>query len=101
MRWRFYCFLDDVFGVKCASAGLMRSFSAIRRGQVLEAFEYHPVGPPLFFFLVLQIPYRIWALLAHPRPVPSILRWIHGVTASVVIVTMIFDWLFLMGGRVL
>jgi len=99
LRWRLYCFLNDVFGLESTSGGLIRSFSAIGRGRLHQAFTYHPLGPLLFGLTLFQVPYRLWALAAWPRAVPRPLRRVHAILVAVVCLAIIVDWLLLIGGR--
>ena len=97
LRWNLYCFMNDVFGLEYASAGLTRSFSALCRGEFTQAFRYHHIGPILFAFIVMQIPYRTWAISAWPRAVPQKVRTVHAGFCGLVVIMIIFDWLFLLG----
>ncbi len=96
-RWNLYCFMNDVFGVKYASAGLTRSFAALCRGDLTRAFRYHHIGPILFAFIAVQIPYRAWAIKAWPRALPQKARTAHAGFCAVLLALIIFDWLFLLG----
>ena len=42
------CFLRRATGLPCPTCGLTRSFYAMGRGAVGEAFEEHPLGPLVF-----------------------------------------------------
>lgn len=99
-RWRLFCYLDDHWGVHCPSGALIRSFSHCTRGDWLHATRYYPLGPILFLYLVLQIPYRTWALIKAPRPLPRKPRRINAVYTVVIVGLIVADWLFLWGGRV-
>ena len=99
-RWRLFCYLDDHWGMHCPSGALIRSFSHCAKGELLQASQYYLLGPVLFLYLMLQIPYRTWALADAPRPLPRKPRRMHAVYTCIVIALIILDWLFLVGSRV-
>ena len=100
-RWHVYCFLDNLFGLKCASCTLARSFSAFAQGHLSQAFKYNGLGPLIFLYLALQIPYRIWSLAKAPKRIPrSVMRIQAGYTVLIVALIVI-DWLLTYGGRVI
>jgi len=45
------CLLRRTTGLPCATCGMTRSFWALGRGAVGEAFRLHPLGPPVFVLL--------------------------------------------------
>jgi len=100
-RWNWYCFFDDVFGLKNASCGLIRSFSAISRGDIAMAFRYHYIGPVIFGFIVLQIPYRLWALVVSPNQPPGLVVTIYKVLTGLIITMIVLDWFSLLGCRMI
>ena len=73
-----FCFLPDwpipsscpsqaIFGVDCPGCGLTRSFIHLAHGDWQRAFSKHRVGWLLALAVVLQIPYRLAALLGRNR----------------------------------
>ena len=98
-KWRLHCLLDHLFGIKCAFCGMTRSFTAITDGDIAAAFEYHRLGPVLFFFIVLQIPYRIWAI--SPKKISERVTRVHAGLAAFVLTAIFVNWLIYMGGRLL
>ena len=101
LRWHFYCFLDNLFGLKCASCTLARSFSACAQGQLQKAFKHDSLGPIIFLYLMLQIPYRLWSLARAPKRIARpVIRIQTGFTVLIVAL-IIIDWLFTLGRNVL
>ena len=100
-RWNVYRFLDNFFGLKCASCTLARSFSACAQGQLSQAFKHDGLGPLIFLYLALQIPYRLWSLARYPKRIARpALRFQAGYTALVVALIVV-DWLLTYGKRVI
>ena len=64
IEWPVHCALYESFGIKCALCGLTRSFCAMGAGDLSAAAHFHLLGPAIFVFVCLQIPYRIHALWA-------------------------------------
>jgi hypothetical protein len=50
------CISRLVTGIPCPACGLTRSFCALSRGAVDEAFAFHVFGPALFVVTLLAIP---------------------------------------------
>ena len=95
------CALRNIFGVKCAFCGMTRSFSATAHGQFESAFQLHPFGPPLFLFILLQIPYRIYAIGISPKEVNRILARASAVVFAVLLAGIMANWLLYLGGMIL
>jgi hypothetical protein len=99
-RWHLYRFLDSLFGLQCASCTLARSFSACAQGKLSQAFQYDGLGPLIFLYLVLQIPYRLWSLAKAPKRIArSVIRIQAGYT-TLVVALIVIDWLLTYGRRV-
>ncbi len=99
--WPRHCLLNHVFGIRCALCGMTRSFSALGHGELSKALEYHVLGPLVFGFIILQIPYRIWAIVKMPKPVTKTIRKSHAVFAAAVIFAVFINWFIYLGGRLL
>jgi hypothetical protein len=97
IEWPLGCTLYQVTGVKCAFCGLTRSFCSMVRGELAAAMHYHWLGPVVFIFVCLQIPYRIYALgsdltgLATLKRVGAYSAW--GLGAALLI-----NWFIYLGG---
>ena len=95
------CALRNIFGVKCAFCGMTRSVSATAHGQFKPAFRLHPFGPPLFFFILLQIPYTIYAIAISPKDVNRILARANTVVFAALVAGIMINWLVYLGGLIL
>lgn len=100
VEWPVSCALYRNFGVKCALCGLTRSFSSIARGDVSAAAQFHPLGPALFVFVCLQIPYRIYSL-SPTRAEDRSLRLRGICVAAVLAGALLINWFVYLGGLVL
>ena len=100
VNWPVGCALYQNFGVKCALCGMTRSFSSIAKGDVPRAAQFHSLGPALFVFVCLQIPYRICALLATGTESRR-LRFGGIYVAVVLAAAFLINWFVYLGGLVL
>jgi hypothetical protein len=95
------CFLYDTFGIKCSLCGLTRSFRSFAHGSFFASSRSHLLGPAIFAFICVQIPYRIWALTVRPaKPNKKIMKIGLG-TSVLIIVALLVNWLVYLGGLVL
>ena len=100
-KWPLHCFLYETFGIKCALCGLTRSVCSLAHGNFLTSLRFHLLGPAIFAFICLQVPYRIWALAVWPRkPSKKIMKIGLGI-GVLIIVAIIVNWLVYLGGLVL
>jgi hypothetical protein len=100
LRWHYYRILDNVFGLRCASCTLARSFSACAQGQLSRAFDYDRLGPLIFLYLILQIPYRLWSLAKAPKRLPRSAIRFQAIYTVLIMALIIADWLLVLGRRV-
>jgi len=98
-KWPVHCFLNHTFGIKCALCGITHSLCAMANGNFSSAVQYHHLGPVLFSFIILQIPYRIWAIAVSPKRINVKIRKIHTALIAVVIIAIFINWLVYLGGR--
>ena len=56
------CLSKSVLGVDCPGCGITRSFRAIFMMNFQHSWTLNPLAPPIFLFLLLQIPLRSIAL---------------------------------------
>lgn len=100
IRWPISCALYENVGIKCALCGLTRSFCAMGTGELSSAAHFHPLGPAIFVFVCLQIPYRIHALWTI-RKAKRKLR-LAGIYLAIGLVgALLINWLVYLGGRIL
>lgn len=52
------CLMRSVTGLPCPSCGLTRSFITMAHLDIDAARHFHHIGPGLFVFVLLQLPYR-------------------------------------------
>jgi hypothetical protein len=77
----------------CPGCGLIRSFTAFAHGQFTESYNYHRLGIPLYFLILMQIPLRLYLLKKGPEKlsgrVNALLQWPIPIT----IAALIINWL--------
>jgi uncharacterized protein DUF2752 len=85
------CGSRTLFGVECPGCGLTRSFVALASGDIRESFRLHRVGWLLAVAVVLQIPYRIYALRELRTSIPE-RKWPTWF-GNLLIAALIINWL--------
>jgi hypothetical protein len=100
IRWPLSCALYENFSVKCALCGLTRSFCAMGTGDLSAAARFHALGPAIFAFVCLQIPYRIHALWVSQAKNRK-LRWAGVFLALGLAGALLINWFVYLGGRML
>ena len=97
--------LYETFGVKCALCGLTRSFCALAHGDFFAGVRFHPLGPAIFAFICLQIPYRIYHIsIKHDIRKTKLIRLFGGLNsglAVIVVVAIFINWFVYLGGLIL
>jgi len=99
-RWPFHCWLNEYLGVNCALCGMSRSFCSLAHGDFGASLAFHGVGPFLFLFFCLQIPYRLYALAILPRAVHPGLMKAHLALVMVLCAGMACHWLLYLEGLI-
>jgi len=100
IRWPASCALYENFGIQCALCGLTRSFCAMGAGELSAAAHFHPLGPAIFVFVCLQIPYRIHALWTTRQAARKLGR--AGVLLAMGLVGgLLMNWFVYLGGLIL
>ena len=100
-EWPHRCPLYEFFGIKCSLCGLTRSFCSLTHGNFHQALRFHTLGPLIFAFTCFQIPYRIYALVIHPKRMNRKLKKIN-LSLTVTISILIFvNWFVYLGGLIL
>lgn len=97
LPWPWHCWLHETFGVNCALCGLSRAFCCLARGDVAGAVGFHRLAPLVFALFCLEVPYRVFALATHPRPIGA--RWVrlHFVVVAAVATAVFANWLIYLG----
>lgn len=93
-KWHIHCFMKHTFGIKCAFCGMTHSFTSMAHGQFARAFDFHPIGPILFAFIVFQVPYRLWALMKFPKKNPLFIRMLNKYAIALIIIAIFLYWLW-------
>jgi hypothetical protein len=62
------CYARNIWGVKCPGCGLTRSFIFLAHGEWEQALARHRLGWLMAFTIVVQIPFRIIAVVRPERP---------------------------------
>jgi hypothetical protein len=94
------CPLHQAVGLKCSLCGLTRSICLFAHGNFSESFKLHTMGPAIFGFIVWQIPYRMWAIYLHPRPVNKKLVIVNSAVFVILLAAIFVNWLIYLGGLV-
>jgi len=100
-RWPFPCWLHETFGVRCALCGMSRSFCSLAHGDVGASLGLHRLGPFLFSFFCLQIPYRLSALAIRPGSIDRTVVKMHAGLVILLCVAIACNWLLYLEGLIL
>lgn len=84
------------FGIECPGCGLTRSFIALASGDVAASFHFHRLGWLLALAVVVQIPYRIYALRELRSGIVA-RRW-PAWFGNALIAALIVNWLVKIAG---
>ena len=85
------CQSRSLLGVDCPGCGLTRSLVFLAHGRLRESAALHPLGWLMAAVIVLQIPYRLVALLTHDdAPLGTRFPKLFGTT---LIVLLVVTWL--------
>lgn len=95
--WPVHCALYENFGIKCAMCGLTRSFCAMGAGELSAAMHFHLLGPAIFVFVCLQIPYRIFVLWT-TREKMRVFRLVGVYLAIGLAGILLINWWVYLGG---
>jgi hypothetical protein len=101
LRWPFHCWLHETVGIRCALCGMSRSFCSLAHGDIEASLGFHRLGPLLFAFFCLQIPYRLYALAARPGSINRVAAKTHAGVAVLLCVAIACHWLAYLEGLIL
>jgi hypothetical protein len=62
------CGFKNLTGLPCPGCGLAHSFCALGKGDLMAAFSYNLLGPPLFIFLIFVWARCLFVLVDRSRP---------------------------------
>lgn len=57
-----FCVFQKIFGMPCPGCGIIRSFIAISRLDLVSALKYNPVGIIIVLFVLIQIIMRFFVI---------------------------------------
>jgi len=92
------CISRTVFHVDCPGCGLTRSFIHLAAGRVAESWSVNRVGWLLFIVLLIQFPYRIWAIMRLRSGRPALLPGSSTLVWAALIAALIGNWLCKVSG---
>jgi hypothetical protein len=85
------CPSNAIFGVRCPGCGLTRSFVHLAHADLPASLHDHRLGWLVALIVLLQIPYRAWALLG-PTPLPLGRRFPAAIGLAL-LAALITNWL--------
>jgi hypothetical protein len=100
LRWPFHCWLHETLGINCALCGMSRSFCGLAHGDLAASLAFHRLGPALFLFFCLQIPYRLYALAVQPRTIDRRLVKAHLGLVVILCAAIACNWLAYLEGLI-
>jgi hypothetical protein len=86
------CPLRRYFGISCPTCGMTRSIVFLVQGRVADSLAVHRLGWLVFGLIVLQIPYRLWCLIAR-RSAPYRPR-VTEFSFAAFLLLLVLNWLF-------
>jgi hypothetical protein len=92
------CVMYEATGVRCASCGLTRGLCYAAHGEMAKAFEMNSVWPAVAAMILLEIFYRLLAIVRWPRKVPQPVFAGHIAVLIVVAVLVLGYWIVYLGG---
>jgi hypothetical protein len=90
-----------MLGLKCALCGLTRSFCSLAHGQLLMSLRLHHIAPAVFVFICLQIPYRMFWLIAVSNAISKKLKAVNLYSAVMLLIAVFVNWIIYLGGRLI
>ena len=83
------CLTHALLGIECPGCGLTRSFISLAHGDLLSSWKYHPLGWLFMLAMVIQLPYRFYAL----RSGRCLARSSGRIVIGLLITLLIVNWL--------
>lgn len=97
MRWGLLSPLPELcvsrtwFGIECPGCGLTRSFVALSRGQLRQAWQLNRFSWLLAIALLAQFPYRLWHLWQLRNRLPASSPWPDWIAVGL-LALLITNW---------
>ena len=91
------CASRTYFGIECPGCGLTRSFIALSRGQLWQAWQLNRFSWVLAIALLAQYPYRIWNLWQLRTRIPKQSTWPDWIAIGLLAI-LIANWAFRLSG---
>ena len=88
----FQCLFLATTGIPCPGCGLTRSFMAVAQNNLIEALNYHLLGPFLFFALLLTCIHLILELLLGHSVVTFYVKLLRNHTAQMSFLGMLLSY---------
>ena len=90
------CLLRRTTGLPCPTCGMTRSFCAMGRGDLGDAFRQHPLGPVLYallaFVMVRSAVAAVWGRRLFARTARLLLWSVPALLAAAVVVWVVRLW---------
>ena len=99
-RWPFYCRLHETLGIQCSLCGMSRSFCSLAHGDLWASLGFHRIGPFLFAFFCLQVPYHLYALSIQPGTIDRRVVRAHCGLAVLLCAAIACNWLLYLEGLI-
>lgn len=99
-KWPVNCLLYQTFGIKCSLCGLTRSFCSLAHGDFRAGVKFHLLGPVIFAFTCLQVPYRIYHLSIKHGGANKILTRLNACLAVTLAIAIFVNWFIYLGGLI-
>jgi len=101
LKWPIHCFMFKTLGIKCSLCGLTRSLVWFAHGNFTKSINSHRIGPAIFAFICLQVPYRIYALSIYPGKININVVRLNLSLAMLLAFAVLLNWLIYLGGLIL
>ncbi len=93
VRLQGFCLSHDVLDTPCPGCGLTRGFVRLAHGDWEGAWRMNRLAFAVFLVLALQIPWRLWILMAKPKLSPREERLL-GAIPRLLVVALALNWVW-------
>jgi len=70
-------------------------------GNLYQGYQFHKIGPALFAFVILQIPYRTYSILTSAKKMNKNIIKVNTVLVILISAAIFINWLSYLGGFIL